>query len=106
MSEVGMAGRVAPSGARTQLNQDVTADIVGPVPAAGSLDATLAVPGLSVGDRALVQCPTLEAGLSVQALGCTVADTLAVRFSNPTAAPIEPASHVYQITMFKLIRTL
>jgi len=106
MGEVGLAGRVAPSGARTQLNQDVTADVVGPVPANGSLDAVLAVPGISPGDRAVVCCPTLEADLTMQALGCTTADQLIVRFGNATAAPIEPASHVYQVTMFKLIRTL
>jgi hypothetical protein len=101
-----MAGRVAPSGARTQLNQDIIANVVGPVPANGSLDATIAVPGISPGDRAVVCCPDLEADLTVQALGCTTVDELIVRFVNPTAAGIEPGSHTYQLTLFKLVRTL
>lgn len=105
MTEVGLAGRVAPSGGRNVINQDIVLDVAGPVPAAGSLDVPFTIPGIAVGDRASVQAPALEAGLGMQVLGCTVAGTLNVRFLNSTAAPIEPASQTYQFVITKLLRT-
>lgn len=105
MTEVGLAGRVAPSGGRNVINEDIVKDVVGPVPANGSLDVAFAIASVGVGDRASVQAPDLEAGLGMQVLGCTVAGTLNVRFLNPTAAPIEPASQTYQFTITKLLRT-
>lgn len=62
-----------------------------------SVEQTVTVPGLKLGDYiAEVAKPTLTAGLSIAGTRVSAANTLAITFVNSTAAPIDAASETYQ----------
>lgn len=61
-------------------------------------EQTFTVTGVRVGDAVHVTKPTSQAGLGIVNVRVSASDTLAITFSNNTAAPITPtASEVYQI---------
>jgi len=61
-------------------------------------EQTFTVPGLKVGDFVDVNKPTAQAGLGIAAIRVSAANTLAITFSNNTAAPITPtASETYLV---------
>jgi hypothetical protein len=67
------------------------------VAAATSAEQTFNVPGLRVGDVVWVSKPTLSAGIGIGGARVSARDTLAVTFTNMTAAPVDPGSESYQI---------
>lgn len=60
---------------------------VGSVAANTTAEQTFTVTGLRVGDVVLVNKPSLSAGLGVVNARVSASDTLALTFSNSTAAP-------------------
>lgn len=59
--------------------------------------------GLLTTDVVLVQKPTAQAGLGIVGARVSASDTLAITFSNNTAAGITPtASQVYQVTVLRI----
>lgn len=61
-------------------------------------EQTFTVTGLAVGDVVMVNKPTTQAGLGIVGARVSAANTLAITFSNNTAAGITPtASEVYAI---------
>jgi len=59
--------------------------------------------GLLTTDVVFVQKPTAQAGLGIVGARVSATDTLAITFSNNTAAPIVPtASQVYQVTVLRV----
>ncbi len=59
--------------------------------------------GLLTTDVVLVQKPTAQAGLGIVGSRVSAADTLAITYSNSTAATITPtASEVYQVTVLRV----
>lgn len=61
----------------------------------------LTVNGLNPGDVVLVVPQTFTAGLSYEATRVSAADTLPVRAMNSTASPINPASMVYTLIVYR-----
>jgi len=104
----GEAARRSPSGALLNVFRDIVMDVAA-VGAAATLDHVVAAPGFpeaAVGDTIEVSTAALEAGLGVALAWVHVAGGLTVRFINPTAAPIDPASHTYQVVLTKKGPTL
>jgi hypothetical protein len=65
-------------------------------------EQTFTVPGLKVGDYVDVNKPTSQAGLGVVGFRVSAADTLAITFSNNTAAGITPtASEIYTVCVVR-----
>ena len=59
--------------------------------------------GLLTTDVVLVQKPTAQAGLGIVGSRVSASDTLAITFSNSTAATITPtASEVYKVTVIRV----
>lgn len=73
------------------------------VAAAGTQTLTVSCPGASTGDVVAMGLPgTVNAGIVFDAR-VSAADTITVRASNITAAPIDPASATYEFVVFKII---
>lgn len=78
---------------------EVTADIAS-VAAATAPDTALTVANARVGDQILIQpLGTWPANLSLPLGRCIVAGTVQMRVVNPTAAPIDPASQTFRVTL-------
>ena len=70
----------------------------GSITNATTLAVDVTVPGATPGQVFLVQAPSLEANLVLQATGhCTTAGTVVIRIGNISAAPINPASQTINI---------
>lgn len=70
-------------------------------------EQTFTVPGLKVGDFVDINKPTAQAGLGIAAVRVSAANTLAVSFSNNTAAPITPtAAETYLVLYTRQDATL
>ena len=66
-------------------------------------EQTVTVPGLNVGDVVVVNKPTHQTGLGIVGARVSAANTLAITFSNPTAAGITPtASEIYRVVRFQI----
>lgn len=79
--------------------QDVTVDLAA-VGATTAADQAVAVSQARVGDAILVTpLGVWPAGLSQPGGRCLVAGTVQVRISNPTAAPVDPASQSIRFTL-------
>lgn len=64
-------------------------------------EQTFSVPGLLTTDVITVIKPTAQAGLGIVGARVSAADTLAITFSNNTAAPIVPtATETYLVLAF------
>lgn len=67
-----------------------------------SAEQTFTIKGLHLGDYVDVNKPTTQAGLAVGGSRVSAADTLAIAFSNVTAATITPtASEVYTVAILR-----
>ena len=90
-------------GAATRTNLSVTAALdFASIAAAASADLTIAVPGAVVGDAVSLGLPaTPAAGLIFQAF-VSATDTVTVRATNISAAPVDAASATYRATVHKL----
>ena len=60
-------------------------------------EETFTVTGLTVGDMVVVNPPSLSAGLGIAGVRVSAADTLAIRFVNPTAGALDQASGTWEI---------
>lgn len=60
-------------------------------------EQTFPVNGLLVGDFVVAGKPTATAGLGIVGARVSATNTLAITFSNSTAAPIDPAAEAYRI---------
>lgn len=66
-------------------------------------EQTFTVTGLTTNDLVFVKKPTAQAGLGIVGARVSAADTLAVTFSNNTAAPITPtAAEVYTVLALRI----
>lgn len=73
---------------------------------ATAAEQTFTVTGLAVGDFVNVSKPTTQAGLGIVNSRVSAANTLAITFSNSTAATITPtASEVYVVAVDRPIGT-
>lgn len=69
---------------------------VGSVGAGAAVEVTQTITGVTTADVVVVNAPVgLEASLLVGSARVTAADTIKFRVSNPTGAPIDPASATY-----------
>lgn len=72
------------------------------IAAGGSEDLTITVTGAVVGDTVSLGLPNPPpAGLTFDAF-VSAADTVTIRASNITAAPIDPASQTYRATVRRI----
>lgn len=71
------------------------------VAAATSVEQSITVPGVRVGDYVDVTKPTLTAGLSIGSARVSAANTVAVTFSNATAGALDPGSETYQVYVMR-----
>jgi hypothetical protein len=70
-------------------------------------EQTFTVNGLLPGDMVLVNKPTTQAGLGIVGSRVSAANTLAITFSNNTAASITPtAAQVYLVLVSRPDRTI
>jgi hypothetical protein len=95
-------GSFSPAEQGVQAAQILKAIDVASVAANTTAEQTFSVPGLDTGDSISVSKPSLSAGLGVVNARVSAADTLAITFINATAAPIDPASETYKITVLRI----
>lgn len=70
----------------------------GSITNATTLDVDVTVTGAIPGQVFLVQAPSLEADLVLQATGhCTTAGTVVIRIGNISGAPVNPASQTINL---------
>lgn len=67
----------------------------GNVLAVTGLDQTVAVSGLQIGDVCSIQAAALETNLIISSMGVPSTGNIKVRFVNPTALAIDPASQSF-----------
>ena len=60
-------------------------------------DQTFTVPGLRTGMNVVVNARALDANLMIGNAFCSAANTLTIRFMNPTAGDITPVSQSFYI---------
>lgn len=70
-----------------------------------TVEQTFTLNGLKVGDFVAVSKPTTDAGLGVAGARVSAANTLAITFVNPTAAPVNAGSETWQIFWFRPEKT-
>lgn len=72
--------------------------------AATAAEQTFALTGAQLGDVVLgVDKPTDQAGLAIGGSRITAADTVGIKFVNPTAGSITPtASQIYKVTILRI----
>lgn len=81
------------------LQSTITATSVATITTA---EQTFTVNGLLVGDFVQAVKPTFQAGLAVTGARVSAANTIAITYVNPTAAPIVPtAAEVYLIKVIR-----
>lgn len=66
-----------------------------------SIETTVTVDGLKLGDFVAVNKPSLEAGLAVANARVSAANTLAVQVINTTAGAIDEASESYTLLIMR-----
>lgn len=98
------AGFVLPGGATLKGYRKASATLDFPSVAAngGIQELTISVPGIGANDRVIAEpgsAGALEAGLIPWAY-CSAVDTVTIRLTNATAAPIDPASRTWNVTVF------
>ena len=81
-----------------QLRQSVTVDF-GSITNATTGTATATVTGAASGDEVVVNAPSLEADLVLGNAHVSAANTVTIRIGNISAAPINPASQAFIITV-------
>lgn len=84
--------------AGVQLRQSVTVDF-GSITNATTGTATATVTGAASGDEVVVNAPSLEADLVLGNAHVSAANTVTIRIGNISAAPINPASQAFIITV-------
>lgn len=57
-----------------------------------TVDRTLTVTGLTPDMVPVIHYPALDTGLGIYNVWCATANSLVIRFTNPTGAPITPAA--------------
>lgn len=67
------------------------------VAAATVAEQTFTVTGLTTADKVIVNQPALANSVGIAGARVSAADTLAIRFVNPTAGALTPASGVYTV---------
>lgn len=67
------------------------------VAAATVAEQTFTVTGLTTADTVSVNCPSIANATGIAGVRVSAADTLAIRFVNPTAGALTPTSGVYRI---------
>jgi len=73
------------------------------VAAATTVTQSVSVTGVSTTDIVLIQKPTTDAGILVQAIAVpTAKDTVDVTFANVTAGAIDPGSETYTFIIIKV----
>lgn len=80
----------------------IKADVVATVTAlttGTAVDTTFTVPGALPGYSVTCWCEALEAGLILGNAYVSALNTVKVRFANPTAGTITPASHTYRFVI-------
>lgn len=71
------------------------------VGAATVAEQTFSVPGLVVGDIVVVNGPAIANATGIAGARVSAADTLALRFVNPTAGALTPTAGLYTIIAFR-----
>lgn len=71
------------------------------VAAATAVEQTFNVPGLKVGDIVIVNPPADTKGVTKGLARVSAADTLALWFTNPTAAALTPDPGVYEVVVIR-----
>jgi len=84
--------------AGVQLRSSVTVDF-GSITNATTGTATATVTGAASGDEVVVNAPSLEADLVLANAHVSAANTVTIRIGNISAAPINPASQAFIITV-------
>lgn len=71
------------------------------VGAATVAEQTFTVAGLTTADTVLVDPPALANAIGICSARVSAADTLALRYVNPTAGSLTPAAGVYRVFAFR-----
>lgn len=71
------------------------------VGAATVAEQTFTVTGLTTADKVIVNGPALGNATGIAGARVSAADTLAVRFVNPTAGALTPAAGTYSVIAFR-----
>lgn len=71
------------------------------VAAATVAEQTFTVAGLTTADKVVVNPPALGNATGVAGARVSAADTLAIRFANPTAGSLTPAAGAYTVIAFR-----
>lgn len=71
------------------------------VSAATVAEQTYSVPGLTTADKVMVNPPALANAVGIAGARVSAADTLAIRWANPTAGSLTPAAGTYQVLAFR-----
>ncbi len=66
-----------------------------------SPEQTFTVPGLLVGDQVSVSHPSNVNGVGIAGARVSAANTLAIKFVNPTAGGVTPAAGAYLVTVVR-----
>lgn len=62
---------------------------------------SLTVPGVKIGDSVRVHPPSYVDGVAITGAIVTAANTVSVKFVNPTAGGVTPAAGTYSVTVFR-----
>lgn len=71
------------------------------VGAATVAEQTFSVPGLTTADKVVVNGPGIANATGIAGARASAADTLAVRFVNPTAGALTPTAGTYTVLAFR-----
>lgn len=71
------------------------------VAAATVAEQTFTVTGLTTDDRVVVNPPSIDNATGIAGVRVSAANTLAIRFVNPTAAALVPTAGVYEVMAFR-----
>lgn len=71
------------------------------VAAATVAEQTYSVPGLTTADKVIVNAPALSNAVGMGGARVSAADTLAIRWVNPTAGTLTPVAGAYQVLAFR-----
>ena len=71
------------------------------VGAATVAEQTFTVSGLTTADKVVVNPPAIGNATGIAGARVSAADTLAIRFTNPTAGALTPTAGTYTVTAFR-----
>lgn len=71
------------------------------VGAATVAEQTFTVTGLTTADKVIVNPPSISNATGISGARVSAADTLAIRFVNPTAGSLTPTSGTYTVVAFR-----